>query len=109
MVRSPEDLGLDASAYKLPPLNVHQHTVEIAHNPEHGLFARSSDTLRASCGRKESLVDRVRACAEIVNSSSGRGLLVRIERRGRCLESAIPGSVQVAGCDTEEFKGAHTT
>ncbi|MBK8759238.1 MAG: hypothetical protein IPM03_02105 [Sulfuritalea sp.] len=31
MVRSPADLGHDASAYELPPLHVHQHTVEIAH------------------------------------------------------------------------------
>ena len=34
----PADLGYDASAYELPPLTMHQHTVEIDHNPEHGLL-----------------------------------------------------------------------
>ena len=29
----------DASAHALPPLNVHQHTVETEHNQAHGLFA----------------------------------------------------------------------
>ena len=38
MVRSPADLGYDASAYALPPLNVHQHTVETEHNRAHGLL-----------------------------------------------------------------------
>ena len=106
MVRSPEDLGLDSSAYKLPPLNVHQHTVEIAHNPDHGLFALEAQTLSERRGaRKESLVDRVRACAEIVNASSDTWLVwCDLNAEGDALESAIPGSVQVAGCDTEEFK-----
>jgi hypothetical protein len=106
MVRSPEDLGHDASAYKLPPLNVHQHTVEIAHNPDHGLFALEAQTLSERRGaRKESLVDRVRACAEIVNASSDTWLVwCDLNAEGDALESAIPGSVQVAGCDTEEFK-----
>jgi hypothetical protein len=106
MVRSPEDLGLDASAYKLPPLHVHQHTVEIAHNPDHGLFAMEAQTLSERRGaRKASLVDRVRACSEIVNASSGTWLVwCDLNAEGDALESAIPGSVQVAGCDTEEFK-----
>lgn len=33
LVRSPADLGCDASAYALPPLTVEQHTVSMPHNP----------------------------------------------------------------------------
>jgi hypothetical protein len=106
MVRSPADLGHDAGAYELPPLHVHQHTVEISHNPDHGLFAMEAQTLtERRNARKASLVDRVRACAEIVNSSSDIWLIwCDLNAEGDALESAIPGSVQVAGCDTEEFK-----
>ena len=106
MVRSPADLGHDASAYELPPLHVHQHTVEIAHNRDHGLFAMEAQTLtERRNARKESLVDRVRACSEIVNSSSDIWLIwCDLNAEGDALESAIPGSIQVAGCDTEEFK-----
>lgn len=106
MVRSPADLGHDASAYELPPLHVHQHTVEIAHNAEHGLFAMEAQTLtERRNARKESLVDRVRACAEIVNSTDEIWLIwCDLNAEGDALEAAIPGSVQIAGRDDEEFK-----
>ena len=106
MVRSPADLGHGASAYELPPMHVHQHSVEIAHNADHGLFAMEAQTLtERRNARKASLVDRVRACAEIVNSSSDIWLIwCDLNAEGDALESAIPGSIQVAGCDTEEFK-----
>ena len=75
MVRSPADLGHDASAYALPPLNVHQHTVETEHNPAHGLFAMEAQTLmERRDARRASLVERVRACAQMVNSDPSRGL-----------------------------------
>lgn len=106
MVRSPADLGHDATAYNLPPLRVHQHSVEIAHNPEHGLFALEAQTLtERRNARRESLVDRVRACAEIVNASSDIWIIwCDLNAEGDALESAIPGSIQIAGCDTDEFK-----
>lgn len=66
MVRSPADLGHDASAYALPALNVHQHTVETEHNPAHGLFAMEAQTLMERRGaRRASLVERVRALSLI--------------------------------------------
>ncbi len=64
MIRSPADLGYDASAYELPPLTIHQHTVEIEHNPEHGLFALEAQTLtERRQARRESLHQRVSAVA----------------------------------------------
>jgi hypothetical protein len=108
MVRSPADLGHDASAYELPPLHVHQHTVEIAHNAEHGLFAMEAQTLtERRNARKESLVDRVRACAEIVNSTDEIWLIwCDLNAEGDALEAAIPGSVQIAGRDDERIQRA---
>ena len=63
LVRSPSDLGHDSSAYELPPLRVHQHTVETEHSPLHGtLFAMEAQTLMdRRNARRASLVDRVRA------------------------------------------------
>lgn len=67
MIRSPADLGHDASEYELPPLHVHQHTVELEHNEAHGLFAMEAQTLsERRDARKASLVERVRACAAVV-------------------------------------------
>jgi hypothetical protein len=106
MVRSPADLGHDASEYKLPPLHVHQRIIEIAHKQEHGLVPMEAQTLtERRNARRESLVDRVRACAEIVNDSSKTWIVwCDLNDEGDALESAIPDSVQVAGCDSEEFK-----
>ena len=62
MVRSPADLTTMPAPYALPPLNVHQHTVETEHNQAHGLFAMEAQTLmERRDARRASLVERVRA------------------------------------------------
>lgn len=73
MVRSPADLGHDASAYELPPLNVHQHTVEIEHNPQHGLFAMEAQTLmERRDARKQSMAERVKACVLLIKNENSK-------------------------------------
>ena len=65
MLRSPADLGHDASAYNLPPLHVHQHTVESEHDQaETGfLFAmEATDLMERRNARRNSLSARVEAC-----------------------------------------------
>jgi hypothetical protein len=65
MLRSPADLGYDASAYNLPPLNVHQHTVDSDHDQQATgfLFAmEASDLMERRGARKACLDERVKAC-----------------------------------------------
>ncbi len=108
MIRSPADLGYDARAYDLPPLNIHQHTVEIEHNPAHGLFAMEAQTLtERRQARRDSMAQRVKACADLVNSDSAPWIVwCDLNDEGDMLEKAIPGSVQVAGSDDNDIKEA---
>lgn len=106
MIRSPADLGYDASAYDLPHLHMHQHTVEIEHNPEHGLFALEAQTLsERRQARRDSMAQRVRACADLVNSDDEPWIVwCSLNPEGDALEKSIRGAVQVAGADDNETK-----
>ena len=106
MVRSPADLGYDASAYELPPVLVHQHIVETAHNPAHGLFAMEAQTLMERRGaRRDSLVERVRKCARIVNADREPWVVwCDLNAEGDALTAAIDGAVQIAGSDDADLK-----
>lgn len=106
MVRSPEDLGHDASQYALPPLNVHQHTVETEHNPVHGLFAMEAQTLmERRDARRNSLVQRVKACAAMVNADRQPWVVwCDLNAEGDALTAAIDGAVQISGSDDSDVK-----
>lgn len=105
LIRSPADLGHDDSAYQLPPLTVHQHTVE-AVVPFGQLFAIEAQTLSdRRTARRESIEERVKACAEIVNESSNIWLVwCDLNAEGDALRAAIPGSVEIRGSDDVETK-----
>lgn len=106
MVRSPADLGHDASAYELPPLNVHQHTVDIEHNPQHGLFAMEAQTLmERRDARRQSMAERVKACADIANADMQPWVIwCDLNAEGDALTAAIDGAVQISGSDDAETK-----
>lgn len=106
MVRSPADLGYDASAYKLPPLHEHQHVVEIDHNSLYELFAIEAQTLMdRRNARRDSLVERVRACAKMVNSDASPWVVwCDLNAEGDALTASIDGAVQIAGADDIDVK-----
>lgn len=106
MVRSPADLGHDASMYDLPPLRVHQETVAAPHDAEDGLFSMPAQSLmERRQARRKSLSSRVGACADMVNSDDEIWLVwCDLNDEGNELQKAIPGSVQIAGADTVEHK-----
>lgn len=106
LVRSPADLGHDASAYELPALNVIQHTVQTPHDPSHGLFAMEAQTLsERRDARRQSLVERVRACAEMVNSDRQPWVVwCDLNAEGDALCAAIPDAVEIRGSDDADVK-----
>ncbi len=106
MVRSPADLGHDASAYALPPLNVHQHTVSTAHDPVHGLFAMEAQTLmERRTARRNSIIQRVLACADRVNADMQPWVVwCDLNAEGDALTTSIDGAVQISGADDAELK-----
>jgi superfamily II DNA/RNA helicase len=107
MIRSPADLGFDASAYALPPLVVKQVTVESdAVAPDGQLFAMEAQTLsERRQARRDSLSHRVAACAERVNASAKPWVIwCELNAEGDALRAAIPDAVEIRGSDTPEHK-----
>lgn len=108
MVRKPSDLGFDDSLYNLPPLSVHQHTVRIENAAERvgQLFVLEAQSLsERRDARKESVADRVAACAALVNSTDDHWLVwCDLNAESEMLAKAIRGSVEVKGADDSEHK-----
>jgi len=108
MLRSPADLGYDASAYQLPPLAVHQHTVESSHDQSATglLFAMEAQSLMdRRNARRDSLVERVRACAEMVNSDKQPWIVwCDLNAEDDALCAAIPDAVSIRGADDMDVK-----
>lgn len=107
MVRRPSDLGFDDSAYALPPLHLHEHTVETDMPTNGMLFASEAHTLsERRNARRMSIEDRVADCASIVNADAGEPWVVwcDLNAEGDALTKAINGAVQIAGSDSVEVK-----
>ena len=108
MLRSPSDLGYDASAYNLPPLSVTQHTVESTHDQEATgqLFAMEAQSLmERRSARRDSLASRVKACADMVNSDMQPWVVwCDLNAEGDALRAAIPGAVEIRGSDDADEK-----
>ena len=107
LVRKPSDLGFDDSAYELPPLHVHEHTVSTEMPENEGmLFADEAQTLsERRFARKFSVSDRVAECAAMVNSDAEPWVVwCDLNAEGDALTKAIPGAVQIAGADSADVK-----
>ena len=107
LLRSPADLGHDAAAYALPPLDVTQHTVEAGSAPMEGmLFAlEASSLMERRDARRASLDARVKACADLVNSDHQPWIVwCDLNDEADALRAAIPGAVEIRGSDEDEAK-----
>jgi hypothetical protein len=107
MIRKPSDLGFDDGAYNLPPLQLHEHTVE-SNAPLNGmLFAMEAQTLsERRDARRASMISRVAECAAVVNADADEPWVVwcDLNDEGDALTAAINGAVQIAGKDSTEVK-----
>ncbi len=107
MIRSPADLGHDASEYNLPELVVEQHTVDSDEQPLDGmLFALEANTLSERReSRKASLINRVKACADLVNNDKQPWIVwCDYNAEADALKAAIPDAVEIRGPDDAEVK-----
>ena len=106
LVQSPADLGHDDTAYRLPPLQVHQHTVASGGATEGHLFAVEAQTLsERRTARKQSLSERVAECAAIVNGTPGAWVVwCDLNAEGDALRAAIAGAVEIRGSDDLDDK-----
>lgn len=101
----PSDLNYSDEGFALPPLNTYQHIVQ-SEAQEGALFAFEAKGLSERRGaRKESLERRVQKAVDIVNASEKPFLIwCDLNAESEMLKSALPGSVEVTGSDSDEHK-----
>mgnify|MGYP000857046172 FL=1 len=105
MLTNPQDLGYDGTRYNLPPLRIAQNTVHTEKQPE-SLFAVEALTLQErQQARRDSVQDRARACAEIVNADTDQWLVwCNLNSEADALKALIPGAVEINGSDKLDVK-----
>lgn len=106
VVRNPSDIGFDGAEYILPPLEYFEHVVS-AGEQEGELFARPAMGLaERRKAQRESVEARCKALADLVNSEPNEPWLIwcHLNDEAELLHSLIPGSINVQGSDSAEFK-----
>ena len=108
MIRKPSDLGYSDEGFILPPLHMHEQCVKVESPTSGFLFAVEAQTLQErQQARRDSIGDRVKACANIVNSSDKPFIVwCNLNGESTALKTAIPDAVEVTGSDTDEHKEA---
>jgi hypothetical protein len=109
LVRSPEDLGYDGSAYELPPLTVTNHTIAADEESVRAsglLFAQPAATLmERRSARRGSVSARVEECAALVNATDEAFIVwCDLNDESTALTRSIRGAVEVTGSMTSDEK-----
>lgn len=105
-LRSPADMGFPSDGFKLPPLNVRQHTVK-AHKPRAGLLfdipAVGLDEQRADL--RNTIEERCDMAADLINAHNRPAVAwCNLNEEGKRLARQIKGAVEVSGSDPEDRK-----
>ena len=105
-VRKPSDLGFDDSGYDLKPLNIHEITVEAPNDGLDTLFAMDAQSLNERRkAKKDTLEDRIKACADLVNNSDEQWLVwCNLNSESDALKKAITDAFEVKGSDSADHK-----
>ena len=104
-IRKPSDLGFDNGGFDLPPLNVNQHVVDHDYKLPGNLFVVEARTLNEQRDeRKLTMKERCEKVAELVNHNGYAVVWCQYNAEGDFLEKVIPGSIQVAGCQSDDEK-----
>lgn len=106
MIRKPSDLGYSDEGFILPPLHMHEHCVSVSAPTNGFLFAVEAHTLQErQQARRDSIEDRVMACANVVNASRAQFLVwCNLNDESAQLAAAIPDAIEVTGSDSDEHK-----
>jgi len=107
MVRSPADLGFDASAYELPPLKHHTHVLRAGDEARAGqLFATAAKTLNERrSAKRASLEQRVAKAADLANGNGEQWLVFcELNQESEALTRAIDGAIELTGSMPLEAK-----
>jgi hypothetical protein len=102
MIRKPSDLGYDDATFALPPLRLHENVLRLERPPAGELFPIEALTLQERIrARRDSLDERVAACADLVNSSDESWIIwCNLNDESSALRSAIPSAWEIRGADS---------
>lgn len=106
VLRNPIDIGFDGSRYILPAPEYIEHVVETEPLGD-DLFSRPAQSMtERRKAQRDSVEARCNALADVVNSESAEPWLIwcHLNDEAELLQSLIPGSVNVQGSDTAEYK-----
>ena len=109
-ITNPSDLGYDGSAFVLPDLNIVEIVTKSDNIEDDSgqmlLFAETVQTLNERrAARRNSMEDRVRAAADIANSTNEQVLVwCDLNAESEALTAAINGAVEVRGSQSPEYK-----
>jgi hypothetical protein len=105
-IRRPSDLGFDDHGFELPPLDI-QETVVAAKTVKQGmLFDVAAVGLQDEReARRRTINERCEAAASSVNETTRPAVMwCHLNDEGNTLKAMVPGSVQVAGSDSDDMK-----
>lgn len=102
LLRSPADLGFDASGYELPRLHEHTHIIGADQSTAMAsgkLFVEAARTLsERRAAKKASARERIERCAELVNASDESWVVFcELNDESKALTREIRGSVELTG------------
>jgi hypothetical protein len=93
VLEKPSDLGYADDGYNLPPLAINDFVIEVEGEVGNTLSQRQK-------ARRETVEERVKAAAEIVNASDKPFIVwCDLNSESELLRKSIPGSVEVKGSD----------
>ncbi len=105
-IRKPSDIGFSDNGFVLPALNYHQTTVKTNTDNLSTLFAMEAKTLQERRqARRNSMSDRVKLAAELVNNSSEAWIVwCDLNAESQSLTQAIADAKEITGSDSPEKK-----
>jgi hypothetical protein len=108
MLRKPSDLGYSDEGYDLPPLNMHQHTVQLSREDiwaAGSLFAVPAQSLQERIKARRETVDvRVKMAVDITPTDGQFVWWSNLNSESEMLAKLIPGAVETRGSDSDEVK-----
>lgn len=105
MAETPADLGHDATAYVLPPLNVIRHKAAGDIRPAAGsLFVGDVSATTLHDVKRQTAEARAEACAALVPADGPCVLWCDTDYEADALRAAIPDAIEVRGSHTPEVK-----
>lgn len=106
-IEKPSDIGFDDTGYDLPPIQYHEHIVDVTMTPDDGALFKleATDLMDRRRSRRNSIDERVAKCAELVNNSDEQWLVwCDLNDEGDKLAAAIDGSIEIAGKHSDDHK-----